>query len=205
MSEDSLPLIRRARDGDAQAVESLLERHLPGLQGFLHQRAGEMLRGKEGISDLVQSTCRELLQDLDELAWEGETHFKRWLYQAALRKVVDKARYWKAERRDAGRDAELAPADGDESMASRIAAAFADELGTPSGAAEHKEELQRLESALQRLSRDHRDVILMARFLDQSHAEIAGQLGRSEGAVRVLLHRAIAALRVEMEKPGKAT
>lgn len=197
MDETSLPLIRRVQAGESDAADRLLAMHAPGLRGFLEKRAGDLVRGKEPVSDLVQSTFREVLQDLDEVEYEDEVHFKHWLYQQALRKVVDKARYWKAQRRDAAREADVKAAP-DDSMESRVLGLFADELGTPSHAAIQKEDLRRVEAALGRLSKEYRNVVLMARFMGLSHREIAAQTGRSEGAVRVLLHRALAALKQEL-------
>ncbi len=199
--DDSLPLIRRARSGDASARESLLLLHLPGLRGFLENRAGELIRNRESLSDLVQSTCREVLEDLPGVDCENEVHFKHWLYQAALRKVVDKARFWRAEKRDPRREAEAAPRD-DETLVSEVYAALGDDLGTPSQAAMGREEIARIETALARLPREQRNVILMAKFLGLAHAEIAKELGKSEGSVRVLLFRSLAALREQLGIPG---
>ena len=195
---DSLPLVRRLQAGDADAAQRLLALHASGLRGFLEKRAGDLVRDKEPLSDLVQSTFREVLEDLGDVEYEDEIHFKHWLYQQALRKVVDKARYWRAQRRDVGREAG-GKAAGEDSLESRVLGLFADELGTPSHLAMHKEDLKRVDAALARLSKDHRDVIVMARFMGLPHAEIAAQSGRSEGAVRILLHRALAALQTALD------
>lgn len=45
--------------------------------------------------------CLEFLRGLDGFDFRGEKAFRRWLYQAAERKIVDRVRYWRAERRDA--------------------------------------------------------------------------------------------------------
>jgi RNA polymerase sigma factor (sigma-70 family) len=56
------------------------------------------------------------------------------------------------------------------------------------------EEALRLEAAIESLSADHRDVILMRKFEELSFAEIAARTGRSEDAARMLLARAMTAL-----------
>ena len=61
-----------------------------------------------------------------------------------------------------------------------------------------KEELARLEAALTRLSGEHREVIVLARIVGLSPAQIGAQLGKSEGATRILLHRALARLAREL-------
>jgi RNA polymerase sigma-70 factor (ECF subfamily) len=74
-----------------------------------------------------------------------------------------------------------------------VAASYAD-LVTPSRHLAVREELARVEAAMDRLSEDHREVITLARIAGLSHREIAAVMGRSEAACRVLLHRATAQL-----------
>ena len=92
------------------------------------------------------------------------------------------------EKRDVARD--LA------SSEARDAAVLAtySSLGTPSSFAILPEEIARFEAALDALPEDYREVIAQHRLLDRSNAEVAEAMERSEGAVRVLLHRALARL-----------
>jgi RNA polymerase sigma-70 factor, ECF subfamily len=60
------------------------------------------------------------------------------------------------------------------------------------------EEARRLEDALDGLSPDHRDVILMRKFEELSFGEIARRTGRSEDACRMLLARAMTALTLRL-------
>ena len=53
---------------------------------------------------------------------------------------------------------------------------------------------------LDRLSDDRREALIMRFALDMSNREIARALGRSDGATKVLIHRAIKQLEEEMEK-----
>ena len=57
-----------------------------------------------------------------------------------------------------------------------------------------REELERIESAFDRLPEEYREVITLARIAGLSRAEIAERMGRREGAVRTLLSRALARL-----------
>jgi DNA-directed RNA polymerase specialized sigma24 family protein len=52
------------------------------------------------------------------------------------------------------------------------------------------EEFERIEAAFDQLSEEHREVISLAHLAGLLRAEIAERIQRSEGAVRVLLHRA---------------
>jgi RNA polymerase sigma factor (sigma-70 family) len=56
------------------------------------------------------------------------------------------------------------------------------------------EDLEVLEECFDEMPDDYRRVIVAARLLGQSTAEIAAEMKRGEGAVRMLLHRALAHL-----------
>jgi RNA polymerase sigma-70 factor (ECF subfamily) len=178
----------RVARGDREALDAVLTRHLDGLRAWVRLRMGALLSAREESIDVVQSACREVVVDLPDGPGLTETEFRRRLYQAAERKLVDKARHHRAARRDVARDA--APDAGDlESLMLSYAS-----LATPSRIAAARETFQRIEAAFARLSEDHREVILLARVVGMPHADIARHLGREEGAVRMLLSRALSRL-----------
>lgn len=184
-------LTRAAASGDREALGQLIERNLPGLEAFIRLRGGRLVLAKESASDLVQSVCREVLQDLGEYRFQSEALFRHWLYQTAERKILDRARFWQRARRDARREA-VPPQDtacGMESLARSYAG-----LVTPSAEASMREQVERVERAFQLLSEDDREVIVLARVVGLSQAEIAAQMGRTEASVRNLLPRALARL-----------
>jgi RNA polymerase sigma factor (sigma-70 family) len=74
-----------------------------------------------------------------------------------------------------------------------VAALYA-AVTSPSQGAVATETAARLERAFDRLSEDHERVITLARIVGLGHAEIGQEMGREEGAVRILLHRALARL-----------
>jgi RNA polymerase sigma-70 factor (ECF subfamily) len=190
MADDTLHLAERAAAGDRAAAQMLLERCLPDLRAYVRLRAGALVRGREAHSDIVQSTCREVLEHLERFQFPSEGAFRQWLFTTALRKLTHKRDYYQAEKRDARRevaiDAEPAGADGLLASYRRFA--------TPSQAAVLREEVERIERAFEALSEEHREVITLAKIVGLSRAEIGQQMGRSEGAVKMLLSRALAEL-----------
>ncbi len=185
MSDAEQNKLNKGAPGDSKAVEALLQKHLPGLHQFVRRRAGRLILSMEDSSDLVQSTCREILSDLPRFEFRGEHAFKKWLYATALHKIVDRARYYHASKRE---QPSTGPAAG------RQAAPEALDSLTPSRHVIGREEKGRLESMLTTLSADHRTIIQLARIQGLPHREIARRMDRSEGAVRVLLSRALARL-----------
>lgn len=185
-------LLAAARRGEPEALRDLLARHVGKLRTYVRLHSDHALRARESCSDLVQSVCRECLEDLDSFTFQGEPEFRKWLFQKAMAKLIGRWRYWDAERRDPGREQAL-PAE--ELRASFLSA---------SEAAIRNEDLAALEECFDELPEDYRRVLVAARLVGQSHAEIAAEMGRNEGAVRMLLHRAMARLARLMDARTRA-
>jgi RNA polymerase sigma-70 factor (ECF subfamily) len=183
-------LARLATTGDLAAKEQLIAIEAPRLRGFVRLRAGAALRPSESAADVVQSVMREALAEAEGIEFRGVPALRAWLFRAAERKLVDRARRAAAVRRGGG----VAPQPLDEG---ELAATYAS-LVTPSRHAMAREELERFEKAFATLAAEHREVILLARIVGLPHAAIATELGRTEGAVRVLLFRALAELAERM-------
>lgn len=188
--EASRELVAEATGGDDDAIDSLLERHLPGLRAYVRLRSDRLLRAKESESDLVQSVCREVLEHLDRYQYRSEAGFRQWLYRTAERKIIDRFRYYNAEKRNAAREVH-----GDDLGLedSRLLEAYGT-LFTPSRDAMAREELRRVERAFESLPTDYREIIVLARIVGLPHADIARQLGRTPSSVRNALYRGLALL-----------
>ena len=187
-------LSRAAADGDRGALEALLERHHGELHAFVRLRYGALVSGRESSLDVVQSVCREVLEHADRFQHAGDNGFRRWLFTTALRKINDRRSYYLAGKRDVLR--EVPAAGGDDSSADLMQ--HYRTFSTPSRAASDREEVLRIEAAFDGLTDEQREVLTLAHLAGLSRAEIGEQLGKSEGAVRVTLHRALAKLSSEL-------
>jgi RNA polymerase sigma-70 factor (ECF subfamily) len=205
MNDDVGQLAERAAAGDRAALDRLLELYLPELRAFVRLRAGAVVRARESSSDIVQSVCREVIQHADRFQFPSEPAFKQWLYTTALRKIVNRKDFYLAQKRDAQREIPISSGDGSDAD-QRLAACYRS-FSSPSRQAMVKEEIARVEKAFEELPDEYREVITLAHVVGLSRAEIAQQMGKSEGAVRVLLHRALArvsALLADPEAPPAA-
>lgn len=200
VKDETKGLVDGASAGDPVAMEMLLEKQLPALRAFVRLRAGQHVRAHESSSDLVQSVCREVLQDLPRFHYTSEAAFRGWLYESALHKIYDRQRYWRAQKRDASRECELA-ADATTAHAPGLLERYAS-FCTPSRSAMAHEEIERIESAFETLPDDYRRVIALTRIAGLSHADAAREMNRSEDSVRNLLSRALARLSGELVKGG---
>jgi RNA polymerase sigma-70 factor (ECF subfamily) len=195
VSEDPLDLAGRAALGDGHAVDLLLEHHLPALHAFVRAHMGLKLRARESTSDLVQSVCRELLSHQERFRYPTEGAFRTWLFTTARRKIANRARDLDRDKRAVGR--ELGGLD--EAAVATLGGAYAS-ISSPSGRALRKEEIARLESAIDALPEEQREVITLAHLAGLSRADIGAEMGRSEEAVRALLHRAMARLAMLLDR-----
>ena len=117
---------------------------------------------------------------------EGASTFRIWLFQIA-RNVV-------AERRRGRRRRPEAPLEA--------ASSAADPLDLEGEAIAHDEGTAAWR-AVDRLDGDRRRAVVLRFVHEMSTAEIAGILGRSEGAVRVLLHRALRSVAGDLRRDGR--
>lgn len=179
-----------AAGASAAVLHELLVQHIGPLRAYLRLHLDPLLRARESCSDMVNSVFRECLVESDRFAFQNEAAFRKWLFQKALSKVVDRRRYWLADKRDPAHVADV-PVE--------VVAAPA---ASVSGLAIRNEDLAALETCFAELPEDHRQVIVAARLIGQSHAEIAAEMGRSVEAVGMLLHRALAGLARRMHARG---
>ncbi len=193
MRDSPRVLVEQASRGDGGAVDELLARYLPALRAFVRLRSGGLVRDKESVSDLVQSTCRDILGHLDRFRYTGESEFKHWLFKTAARKIADKHRFYTRDRRDAAREVTGNAGDSPGRDESELMACYRS-LATPSRAAAAREEMDGMERAFDQLPQADRDLILQVRLVGLSHADLAAKLGKTEVAVRKQLSRALARL-----------
>ncbi len=188
MAHDFETKIQAAASGDRAAYDDLFANNLPALVAFLRAKVGGELAHRESVSDLAQSVCREVLRDLAQLEFRGEEQFRAYLFLQATRKVIDRYRYHKQEMRDPAR-VEPLPTDTADVAERGLYGAL-----TPSRVVGAKEELTRVEQALQLLPEAQRDAVLLSRIAGLGYQEIAAQKGISEAAVRGLVARGLARL-----------
>ncbi|QDU65799.1 RNA polymerase sigma factor [Engelhardtia mirabilis] len=184
-------------EGDSEPapdMEALLAQGLPALRTFVRLRLAPALRARESVEDVVQSTCREVLESAEGFKGGGEAGFRRWIYTLAQRKIADRWAYHRAQKRDIGREA----GGGDDLLLDQYAG-----LAGPGTQVASLEELRAIEAAFDRLREEDREVISLVRVLGMSAADAGACLDKNAGAVRTSLHRALARLAEELERgPG---
>ncbi|HJW21130.1 MAG TPA: RNA polymerase sigma factor [Candidatus Limnocylindrales bacterium] len=172
------PLVEAARRDPAR-FDALYRRYLAQVYSYAYYELGDHHAAEDATERTFLSALANLAR-FEERArpadGEGASTFRVWLFRIARNVVAN-------ERRTTRRHpaAELDDA---------TVAVIADPLDVE-GQAVRNEEALAAWRAVGRLAGDRRRAVVL-RFVDEmSTAEIAGVLGRSEGAVRVLIHRAL--------------
>lgn len=160
---------------------------IPQVHAFVRLRIDAAIRHREPVSDIVQSACREVL-DNPGFEFRGEAAFRSYLCQAALHKLQARRRHWQADKRDARREA----ADGLPEV--EVREVYRTTMFDPLRKAIRGEEILQLEAAFDKLPEDYREALALYRIAGMPVAQLAQHLGRTEVATRMLLSRAMARL-----------
>jgi RNA polymerase sigma-70 factor (ECF subfamily) len=174
------PLVERARGGDARAFEMLVVRYRRRIERLL----GRMTRDEGLIQDLAQETFLRAWRALPQ--FRGESAFYTWLYRIA----VNTARKSLAEsRRDPVlTESQLAPAgDEEETFRPELEPTSVD---TPEGVLASRQIAAAVNAAVDRLSEDLRQAVLLREIEGLSYEEIAEVMNCPVGTVRSRIFRA---------------
>jgi RNA polymerase sigma-70 factor (ECF subfamily) len=178
-------LVEAAKRDPAQ-FDALYRRYLARVYSYAYYELGNH-HAAEDATEAAFLAALSNLPRFEERArpadGEGASTFRVWLFQIARNEVA-------AERRRARRRP-TEPLEG--------ALALADPLDVQADA-ERLDDVRAAWRAVGRLPEERRQAVVM-RFVDElSTAEIAGVLGRSEGAIRVLIHRALRAVARDLSR-----
>jgi RNA polymerase sigma-70 factor (ECF subfamily) len=168
-------LISRIKNGELEVFGVLFERYLNLIYKYVRCRVSEDQEA-EDLTEIVFLKAYEALDRYQERGWP----FSSFLYQIARNQLAD---YYRAQPKEVSleeaKDLEAVDLDLEER-------------------AIVSEKVQILREGLEKLPEDYQEVIRLRLLLDLTTTEVAASLNRSKGAVRILLHRALAALRKQV-------
>jgi RNA polymerase sigma factor (sigma-70 family) len=186
--EPTIELVVKARAGNREAVEALLQRCLPQLKRWAHGRLPAAARGSLDTGDLVQETVLHVLRRLDTFEPRHVGAMQAYLRMSVINRIRD-------EVRKIGR--QQPPSELPEDLLSDIT--------SPLEAAVRTEAYERYRQALTELSPRDREMIVARIEVQWSLAEIAQRFGiRTTDAARMAVTRALRKLTDRLKTPPMA-
>jgi RNA polymerase sigma-70 factor, ECF subfamily len=187
---DERALIAASKKGDSAALDALVRTH----QDRVYSVAMRMCRNVEDAKDILQDTFLGVIRSIRE--FREESKFSTWLYRIASNACLKKRRRGVHEPTH---EQELSL---DDLMPRPDAEGRKPEIPDWSGDAErallHGELSSRMESAIDKLPRDYKLVLVLRDVEGLSAEETAQAVGLSVAAVKSRLHRARVFIRREL-------
>lgn len=175
-------------DQRRDALVQQLESRRPDLTRFVASLLGPGLRGKIEPDDIIQEVGAYVYANAGEVDTGDQDPFG-WFCQVARRKVMDAARHFQALKRDARRESAMHAAP--DATAGGLERVLAASITTPTRAFSRREKEQCLLEALRQLPEEQNQALTLRYLQNLSSREIAKRIGKSDGATRVLLTRAL--------------
>lgn len=193
---EAAELIRRAKDGDPDALGQLIEQCRPYLLAIANAEIDSGILGKVGASDIVQTSLLSAHRCIQDFRGECRQELLAWLRSILVHDLKQTRRYFHAEKRQVDAERPLAEE-------SRLAesAQLSDNCDSPSSVISEREQEEHLYRALDGLSAAERQVIDLRNWQRLSFVEIGQEMNRSADAARKLWSRAIVRLQQRMDQP----
>jgi RNA polymerase sigma-70 factor, ECF subfamily len=171
-------LVERAQAGDRRALEELYLLHFDRIYSYLHMSVGN----RHDAEDLTNQTFVKMLESIGRFEWR-KVPISAWLFRIAHNLAMD---HFRASRR-------VQPEE---------------ELPEPEFAAEHSAEEEAFQAIgrrsmlamIENLSHDQQQVLTLKFVFNFGNSEVATILGKTEGAIKSLQHRALATLHRHLGK-----
>jgi RNA polymerase sigma-70 factor, ECF subfamily len=171
-------LVERAQRGDRAALEELYLIHFDRVYSYLHMSVGS----RHDAEDLTTQTFLRMLEAIGRFQWRS-VPFSAWLFRIAHNLAMD---HFRANRRWQPEDEISEHVQGEETSAEEQALAS---LGDTS-----------MLALIERLSPEQRQVLTLKFVFRFSNGEAATILGKTEGAVKSLQHRALTSLQKHVSR-----
>lgn len=190
MSSEVDQLVERIRDRDADALAEFITLRQRQLMAYIDRQLGPGLRSKLEPDDVFQEMSTDAVRSLPQVKLEDRDPFG-WLCQIAERRIIDAhRRFFGTQKRAAAREVSLGSPGGNSSRAALIDLLVMT-MTTASQAFSRDQREIRILDAMNSLRDDQREALRLRYMEGLPSKEIAQRLGKSDGAVRVMLSRSL--------------
>jgi RNA polymerase sigma-70 factor (ECF subfamily) len=193
-------LLDAARQGDADAVNRLLEKHRGAVRRLVEMRLDRKVQRRVDVSDVVQDVMIEASGRLEKYLDDPVMAFHLWLRQIAWDRIIDTYRRHRVSaKRNMDREQPMSVPAGANQSTMELAVQLCDPALTPAAAAAQREIAGKVEAVIEMLGDQDREIILMRHYEHLSNLEIAEVLNLNPPAASMRYLRALRRLRELLE------
>lgn len=194
-------LLRRAQDGDSEALTDLFNRYEDRIVRFAQTRVGPKLAARVQIDDILQEVRLRAWQHLGTFDPRQAPRLICWLGTITENCIRDEIKRGRAQMRDADREVALEDMRGPGDASGSIPIASLEATPSQHGAAHELADIY--DRCVHELSDRHREVVLLRQYADMSWEEIAARIAAPNAKAAFQLHsRAMEALESMLRQEG---
>ncbi|MEM6691433.1 MAG: sigma-70 family RNA polymerase sigma factor [Planctomycetota bacterium] len=194
-------LLEKAREGDSMAINALLQKHRGSVRRLVEMRLDRKVQRRVDVSDVVQDVMVEANNRLERYLQDPAMAFHLWLRQIAWDRIIDTYRRHRVSaKRNMDREQPMSVPAGAEQSTMELAVQLCDPALTPAAAATQKEIAAQVETVIEQLGDQDREIILMRHYEHLTNLEIAQVLGLNPPAASMRYLRAVRRLRELLEE-----
>src|SRR5207253_2229295 len=171
-------LVARAQAGEREALEELYLLHFDRIYSYLHMSVGN----RHDAEDLTTLTFLKMLEAIGRFRWQSAP-FSAWLFRIAHNLAMD---HFRASRRSQPEEEVPEPPGSEEASAEEEAMQA---IGR-----------QSMLELIENLSPEQQQVLTLKFVFNFPNAEVATILGKTEGAIKSLQHRALVSLQKQVAR-----
>jgi len=195
----TIQLVKKAKNGDQEAFNSLFERYYDRVIRIARLRLGSLLRAKLETQDICQEVFIKVIKSFEQFnEFETEGAFLHWVSKIIENTIRDKSDYFKAKKRSVSKEVPLKKvwrsSEGTQEFT------LPGNEPAPFENIQKKEEARIVEESLFELKEEEKEIIIMAEYEGLKYTEIGEKLTKSPDAIRMMHNRIIAKLTLIMEK-----
>jgi RNA polymerase sigma-70 factor (ECF subfamily) len=171
-------LVERGQQGDRQALEELYLLHFDRIYSYLHMSVGN----RHDAEDLTTQTFMKMLESIKRFKWQSAP-FSAWLFRIAHNLAMD---HFRASRRWQPEEEVPEPRGSEQASAEEEAL--------------HSIGRKSMLELIDGLSHEQQQVLTLKFVFNFGNGEVATILGKTDGAIKSLQHRALVSLQKQIEQ-----
>lgn len=179
VSPAEIEFIERLKEGDRTAFDTFVTRYTSDIYALLLRLTEDI----EEARDLTQETFLRALKAIKN--FRGDADLKTWLYRIAINESRNRFRWWKRRNRDTTVSLDAENSFSPDSLSERLSGSSEN----PEMETLRRERQAALRKALQKLSANYREAIILRDIEGLSYEEVASALDTNVGTVKSRLSR----------------